>query len=346
MDQIRIGAFISGLRKEKNMTQKELAEKLGVTDRAISKWENGRGLPDVSLMKPLCETLDISINELLSGERIKKEEFQEKSEFNFLNTIDYTQKKIKKNTIFRKLVVAFTVLALLTVLTLMDAQVITRRYFSPKDDIEIFSVVKTLPVAPQGAQISMDTVHDFVDQDITEKIDLETLEELLPLMQVSIFPVFLGSHWVGDEIYEIHGYIGLGPHGGKHFIIGLGLEDVKYVQGHGNRRYDIKDTETWIKLMELLEGWEGESRELFSWEGQILSIFYDGTLYSGPGYLRELPDSAQWLGGISGISDHPDQELECSFTSQGMNIYKWAAGGTNYIGIQVSYYQAFAIPMQ
>ena len=254
MDQIRIGAFIAGLRKEKNMTQKELAEKLGVTDRAISKWENGRGLPDVSLMKPLCETLDISINELLSGERIKKEEFQEKSEFNFLNTIDYTQKKIKKNTIFRKLVAAFTVLALLTVLTLMDAQVITRRYFSPKDDIEIFSVVKTLPVAPQGAQISMDTVHDFVDQDITEKIDLETLEELLPLMQVSIFPVFLGSHWVGNEIYEIHGYIGLGPHGGKHFVIGLGLEDVKYVQGHGNRRYDIKDTETWIKLMELLEG--------------------------------------------------------------------------------------------
>lgn len=346
MDQTKIGVFIQTLRKDKALTQKELADRLGVTDRAISKWENGRGMPEVSLMKPLCDCLGITINELLSGERIDQKDYQEKSEFNFLNTMDYTEKKVKKNSLFLKLIAAFAVVALVAVLLLMDARVITRRYFSPKEDIEIFSVVKTLPVAPQGAQISMDTVHDFVDQDITEKIDLETLEELLPLMQVSIFPVFTGSHWLGDEVYEIDGYIQLGPHGGKHFNIGLGLEDVKYVQGSGNRRYYIKDSEAWIKLMELLEGWEGDTREHFSWEGQTLQIYYDGTLYSGPGYLRELPDRAEWLGGISDISDHPDQELECSFTNQGMNIYKWAEGGTNYIGIQVSYYQAFAIPMK
>ena len=347
MDQNKIGAFISQLRKDKDMTQKDLAEKLGVTDRAISKWENGRGMPEVSLMKPLCEVLDISINELLSGERIEQKDYREKSEFNFLNTMDYTQKKIKKNTLFRKLVIVFLVIALLTVLLLMDARVITRRYFSPKSDLDFFSVVKTLPVAPQGAQISMDTVHDFVEQDITEKIDLETLEELLPLMQVSIFPAFMGSHWMGDEVYEIHGYIQGGPDRGKPFIIGLGLEDgIKYVQGRGNRRYYIKDAEVWIKLIELLEGWEGDSRELFSWEGQTLSIYYDGTLYSGPGYLRELPDRAEWLGGISDVSDQPDQELECSFSNQGMNIYQWAEGGTDYIGVQVSYNQAFAIPMK
>ena len=205
MDQNKIGAFISQLRKEKNMTQKDLAEKLGVTDRAISKWENGRGMPEVSLMKPLCDVLGITINELLSAERIEQKDYQEKSEFNFLNTIDYTEKKIKNNSLLLKLIAAFTAVALLTVLLLMDARVITRRYFSPKKDIEIFSVVKTLPVAPQGAQISMETVHDFVEQDITEKVDLETLEDLLPLMQVSIFPIYTGSHWVGDEVYEIHG---------------------------------------------------------------------------------------------------------------------------------------------
>ena len=346
MDQIRIGAFISQLRKEKNMTQKDLAEKLGITDRAISKWETGRGMPEVSLMKPLCEALDISINELLSGERIEQKDYREKSEFNFLNTMDYTQKKIKKNTLFRKLVIAFLVIALLTVLLLMDARVITRRYFSPNEYIEVFSVVKTLPVAPQGAEISMDTVHDFVEQDITEKVDLETLNELLPLMQVSIFPAFMGSHWMGDEVYEIHGYMQLGPHGGKHFIIGLGLEDVKYVQGHRNRRYYIKDTEAWIKLIELLEGWEGDSREQFSWEGQTLQIYYDGTLYSGPGYLHELPEDANHIGTVSDISDYPDEELECSFSHQGRQLYQWAAGGTDYIGVQVSYCQAFAIPMK
>ena len=99
MDQEKIGKFILTLRKEKNMTQMELADKLGITDRAISKWENGRGMPDLSLIKPLCEALNISVNELLSGERLDKKEYQDKVEENILNTIDYTNTKIKKITI-------------------------------------------------------------------------------------------------------------------------------------------------------------------------------------------------------------------------------------------------------
>ena len=97
MDQEKIGKFIAKLRKEKNMTQLQLSLKLGVTDRAISKWENGRGMPDLSLMKPLCNELGITINDLLSGEVIDKNNYQEKLEENILNTIDYTDKKIRKN---------------------------------------------------------------------------------------------------------------------------------------------------------------------------------------------------------------------------------------------------------
>ena len=100
MDQEKIGKFIAKLRKEKNMTQNELAQKLGITDRAISKWENGRGMPDLSLLTPLCEILGVSINELLSGERLDKKDYQEKLEENFINTIDYIDKKnVKSNTI-------------------------------------------------------------------------------------------------------------------------------------------------------------------------------------------------------------------------------------------------------
>lgn len=95
MNQEKIGKFIAELRKEKSMTQNELADKLGVTDRAISKWENGRGMPDLSLLMPLCKILDISINELLCGEKLDREEYQEKFEENIINTIDYTDKKIK-----------------------------------------------------------------------------------------------------------------------------------------------------------------------------------------------------------------------------------------------------------
>jgi len=97
MEQIKIGNFISSLRKEKQMTQKELANILHVSDRAISKWENGRGLPELSLLQPLCEALDISINELLNGERMKKDEIKEKSEETILNTIAYSDQKIKKS---------------------------------------------------------------------------------------------------------------------------------------------------------------------------------------------------------------------------------------------------------
>ena len=64
MNQIKIGKFIAELRKEKEMTQKELADKLGVTDRAVSKWENGRGMPDVSLLRKISEILEITVNEL------------------------------------------------------------------------------------------------------------------------------------------------------------------------------------------------------------------------------------------------------------------------------------------
>ncbi len=70
MDQIKIGNFIASLRKEQGLTQAQLAEMLGITDRAVSKWERGRSLPDSSLMLELCEILKINVNELLSGERL------------------------------------------------------------------------------------------------------------------------------------------------------------------------------------------------------------------------------------------------------------------------------------
>ena len=94
MNQEKIGKFIAKCRKDKKMTQSDLAGKLGVTDKSIGNWENGRNMPDLSLFKPLCDELDISINELLSGEKLKEEKYQKKFEENIINTIDYSTKKI------------------------------------------------------------------------------------------------------------------------------------------------------------------------------------------------------------------------------------------------------------
>ena len=80
MDQIKIGKFIAECRKNKKMTQADLAEKLNITDRAVSKWENGRAMPDSSLMLDLCGELGISVNELLSGEMIEMKDYDKKAE--------------------------------------------------------------------------------------------------------------------------------------------------------------------------------------------------------------------------------------------------------------------------
>ena len=96
MNQEKIGKFIAKCRKDKKMTQSELAEKLGVTDKSIGNWENGRNMPDLSLFKPLCDVLGITINDLLSGEKISKDKYQERFEENIVNTIDYSTKRINK----------------------------------------------------------------------------------------------------------------------------------------------------------------------------------------------------------------------------------------------------------
>ena len=120
MDQEKIGKFIFELRKEKKMTQQELADKIGVTDRAISKWENGRGMPDLSLMRPLCDVLGITLNELISGERIEKKELQKKSEENILKTINYSNKKTKYFKLFLGCLI--TIFLLLVLMFVIDVR--------------------------------------------------------------------------------------------------------------------------------------------------------------------------------------------------------------------------------
>ncbi len=99
MNQVKVGKFIAQCRKDKNMTQAQLAEKLNITDRAISKWETGKGMPDSSIMLELCAELDISVNELLSGEVIKMENYNLKAEENLLEM--KKQKEISDKTMLR-----------------------------------------------------------------------------------------------------------------------------------------------------------------------------------------------------------------------------------------------------
>ena len=95
MNQIKIGEFISSQRRKNSLTQAALAEKLGITDRAVSKWERGKGLPDVSLMLDLCENLGITVNELLNGEKISMENNNQKNEQLLLDMAKELERKNK-----------------------------------------------------------------------------------------------------------------------------------------------------------------------------------------------------------------------------------------------------------
>ena len=108
MNQEKIGKFIAENRKLKKITQSELAEKLGVTDRSVSNWETGKNMPDLSLFKPLCDILGITINELMSGEKISSQEYNEKLEENFINTIDYIDKKKNNSNDLKSILMLIT----------------------------------------------------------------------------------------------------------------------------------------------------------------------------------------------------------------------------------------------
>ena len=96
MDQIKIGKFIAERRKLKSLTQAQLAEKLNITDRAVSKWENGRSLPDSAIMLELCEILDITVNDLLCGEVVVMEKYDKEMEKNLLEMAREKEKSDKQ----------------------------------------------------------------------------------------------------------------------------------------------------------------------------------------------------------------------------------------------------------
>ncbi len=136
MDQVKIGQFIQNLRKEKNMTQQELAEKLGVTDRSVSNWENGKNMPDVSLYKLLCAELNITVNELISGEKIEEKKYKEKSDENIIIAINSENRKLNKIKIKSKIIISILslmiLLLIITTCILLNKNTDEYRYDGPK----------------------------------------------------------------------------------------------------------------------------------------------------------------------------------------------------------------------
>ncbi len=122
MDQIRIGKFIAESRKSKNLTQRQLADTLSISDKTISKWECGKGLPEVSLMLPLCAALDITVNDLLSGEKVSSTDYEKKAEGNMINLMKENEENRKRMalSIITAVITIIAVCALIVIVSFID----------------------------------------------------------------------------------------------------------------------------------------------------------------------------------------------------------------------------------
>lgn len=129
MDQMKIGKFIASCRKEQGLTQAVLAEKLGISDRAVSKWENGKSMPDSGLMLELCELLEINVNELLSGEKIMQDTYYKKAEENLLamkNELDEKNKMMLRMEYVISIPVIISALLIVLLAAYIDMPIVCR----------------------------------------------------------------------------------------------------------------------------------------------------------------------------------------------------------------------------
>ncbi len=142
MDPKIVGNFIIKLRKEHNLTQKELADKIHVTDKAVSKWERGIGLPDISLLQPLSETLGVSILELLNGKYIDKDETTNKNDIEILlNTLVRINKEYKIDRLIGFTLIFLVILASITLTYL-------KLFYHTFDNSYIFQLSNNLSLIP------------------------------------------------------------------------------------------------------------------------------------------------------------------------------------------------------
>ncbi len=109
MKQEKIGKFLCEARKEQGITQQQLADAIGVSNKTVSKWECGKGMPEISLISPLCQALQININEFITGERLSEETYSQKAEENMMKFIKETEEHKKRNSIWMLLIIGAAV---------------------------------------------------------------------------------------------------------------------------------------------------------------------------------------------------------------------------------------------
>ena len=160
MDLVKIGKYIAGKRKNLGLTQKQLAEKIGMSDKSVSKWERGICLPDVSLYFDLCSLLGISINEFLAGEDIVHENIEKKSEENIISVVTDSKRKQKS---LKYIICALLILSILTTAVIATSLYRANKpmnFITPMDENSVEMQTVNLIAGPDGANAYQFTTTD------------------------------------------------------------------------------------------------------------------------------------------------------------------------------------------
>ncbi|MEE1108994.1 MAG: helix-turn-helix transcriptional regulator [Lachnospiraceae bacterium] len=258
MDQVKIGRFIAELRKEKGLTQASLAGQFGISNKAVSKWENGKSLPDASIMLELCNLLGITVNELLTGERIPVEDYREKAEETLASVVRDSQEE-KKNVRKRGwgLAAAAAVLAVLVLSALFYTwpRTIEQRYPALRMDgcVRISGLYR-----PAGDSVNHE--FSFTPEDKEFPVLLHMLSETTFTMRLrNILPgkkIFanVGDYWQISFDFEEITFADGGSFGGTLLQMTKAGDDVTllYFEG-GTVQCGIGDSERWTAgVMEML----------------------------------------------------------------------------------------------
>lgn len=183
MEQQKIGKFIHDLRKEKELTQKQLADLVGVSDKTISKWETGRGIPDTAIMNELCMVLGISVNELLSGERLSEDNYNGKAEENMVNLLKDTERQMDKKkwsiiNIVLSLLWILLLVAMFAILGLVSTNIL---WFIDTSSLILIVgfLILCLGISGQMKDFGMGLKAVYVRENVLSKVQLEKAEHAL-----------------------------------------------------------------------------------------------------------------------------------------------------------------------
>ncbi len=188
-DQEKIGKFVAEMRREQNLTQKQLAEMVGVSDKTVSKWETGRSLPDNAIMMDVCLKLQISVNELLSGERLPEEHYIGKAEENMLELVKENEKTKKNNWSYLfSSAIGFLILVLAYVLSVFSSGGVSA--FSNFFDM---SIIIGMILVTFGILLAAGNVKDFLwafpiaySRKIYEREQIESAKTAIKTVMISL----------------------------------------------------------------------------------------------------------------------------------------------------------------